>query len=38
MFAVLDRQQPLLKTQLSLTSVLEALLDPVVIVLTLLCR
>jgi putative colanic acid biosynthesis UDP-glucose lipid carrier transferase len=36
MFAVLDRQQPLLKTQLSLTSVLEALLDPVVIVLTLL--
>jgi putative colanic acid biosynthesis UDP-glucose lipid carrier transferase len=35
MFAVLDRQQPLLKTQLSLTSVLEALLDPVVIVLAL---
>ena len=36
MFAALDRHQPLLKTQLTLTSVLEALLDPVVIVLALL--
>lgn len=36
MLAVLDRQQRLLKTQLSLTSLLGALLDPVVIVLTLL--
>ena len=32
MLAVLDRQQRLLKTQLSLTSLLGALLDPVVIV------
>ena len=36
MLAVLDRQQRLLKTQLSLTSLLGALLDPVVIVLSLL--
>ena len=36
MLAVLDRQQRLLKTQLSLTSLLGALLDPLVIVLTLL--
>jgi putative colanic acid biosynthesis UDP-glucose lipid carrier transferase len=36
MLAVLDRQQRLLKTQLSLTSLLGALLDPMVIVLSLL--
>jgi len=36
MLAVLDRQQRLLKSQLSLTSLLEILLDPVVIVTTLL--